>query len=198
MSLRRDRRLGPHAPDVLTEAVAGGSPDLLPPTLVRPASAPAGEWRVGVHVPGSVQSGRQWRVPLHRRSRKPCCHSRHEISQALHDHLAQLEIPLSSGSCSFLVRPHVRAIEEHHPEFNPAVLNEAQEALPHTRSCPAHEDLGRSPPGSEFPSGLSATWRHSGAARGWLTRSAAGPTVGSCPWAGRSQSKVPAEPIVCR
>ncbi len=68
----------------------------------------------------------------------------------LHDGLAQLEIPISIRPCRLLVRPHVRAVDKHHPELNSTLLNESQQSLPDARSCPAPEDLRRSPPGSEL------------------------------------------------
>jgi hypothetical protein len=48
------------------------------------------------------------------------------------------------------VGPHARAIEEHHPELDPTLLNKGQQALPDTRPGPADKDLGRAPPGAQL------------------------------------------------
>ncbi len=55
MPLRRDRRLGAHAPDVLTEAVARVASVTHNPLRYSRQLLQQGEWRVGVHVPGPVQ-----------------------------------------------------------------------------------------------------------------------------------------------
>src|SRR3954454_19323172 len=41
-----------------------------------------------------------------------------------------LRAPLSASPCRLLVGPHARAIEKHHAELDPTVLNKVQQALP--------------------------------------------------------------------
>src|SRR3954454_3349375 len=61
-----------------------------------------------------------------------------------------LRAPLSASPCRLRVGPHARAIEKHHAELDPTVLNKVQQALPDASSCPADEELGRPPPGPQL------------------------------------------------
>jgi hypothetical protein len=114
------------------EAVAGVAPISYHPLWYAPQALQQGEWRVGVHVPGPVQSGRRWPAP-----------AAAAIAQALvaiaatrsPKRFTMISLSLRSPlrlHLQLLVRPHVRAIEEHHPEFNPALLNKGSGRRSHT------------------------------------------------------------------
>src|SRR4051794_9503366 len=83
------------------------------------------------------------------RSRKPWSHTHPETGPALHSGPAPLKSPLSSGTGCFLVGPDAGAVQKRHPELNPALLGEEQQALPHAQARPADEGLGRPRPGPQ-------------------------------------------------
>jgi hypothetical protein len=58
--------------------------------------------------------------------------------------------PLWAAPAVFLVCPHVRAVEEHHPELNAALLHKVEQLFPNAGTGPADEDLRRSPPRTQF------------------------------------------------
>src|SRR4051794_40063700 len=76
----------------------------------------------------------------------PWSHTRPETGPGLHDDPAPPKSPLSSGAGRFLMRPDAGAVQKRHPELDPALLGEEQQALPDTQARPAEEGLGRPRP----------------------------------------------------
>src|SRR3954464_15949593 len=76
----------------------------------------------------------------------PWSHTRPETGPGLHDDPAPPKSPLSSGAGRFLMRPDAGAVQKRHPELDPALLGEEQQALPDTQAGPAEEGLGRPRP----------------------------------------------------
>src|SRR5215212_5693094 len=85
-----------------------------------------------------------------RRSRKPWSHTHPETGPALHSGPAPLKSPLSSGTGCFLVGPDAGAVQKGHPELDPTLLGEEQQALPDTQVGPAEEGLSRPRPGTKL------------------------------------------------
>src|SRR3982751_367030 len=85
-----------------------------------------------------------------RRSRKPWSHTHPETGPALHGCPAALKSPLSRGPGCFLVGPDAGAVQKRHPELNPALLGEDQQALPHAQARPADKGLRRPRPGPQL------------------------------------------------
>src|SRR3954453_5562365 len=76
----------------------------------------------------------------------PWSHTRPETGPGLHDDPAPPKSPLSSGAGRFLMRPDAGAVQKRHPELDPALLGEEQQALPDTQARPAEGGLGRPRP----------------------------------------------------
>ncbi len=87
---------------------------------------------------------------------KPWCHRRHAGGQVRHDDRARLQIPPFGGPGRLWTSPHVRAVQEHHPELDAAFPHQAEQPLPDTGPGPANEDLGGPPPRTQLLSGSPA------------------------------------------
>jgi hypothetical protein len=71
--------------------------------------------------------------------------------QEPHARRALLKIPLFGRTSSFLVGPDGGAVEERHPQFDPAaLLRPFQQPLPHAMVAPTVEGLRRHPPRPEM------------------------------------------------
>src|SRR3954451_22974796 len=80
----------------------------------------------------------------------PWSHTRPETGPGLHDDPAPPKSPLSSGAGRFLMRPDAGAVQKRHPELDPALLGEEQQALPHAQARPAEDGLSRPRPGTKL------------------------------------------------
>src|SRR3954447_9623855 len=69
----------------------------------------------------------------------PWSHTRPETGPGLHDDPAPPKSPLSSGAGRLLTRPDAGAVQKRHPESDPALLGEEQQALPHAQARPAED-----------------------------------------------------------
>src|SRR3954464_14679595 len=124
----------------------------------------------------------------------PWSHTRPETGPGLHDDPAPPKSPLSSGAGRFLMRPDAGAVQKRHPELDPALLGEEQQALPHTpRARGGPKGGGSGPPATTAPAHPEwpAAWLHSHAARRSPTACAADPEAASYPGADTPQPTAP-------
>src|SRR4051794_4075235 len=80
----------------------------------------------------------------------PWCHSRPASGPAPHAHLAPCCCPPFFRARRLGVSPDAGAIEKRHPELNPTLLGQEQQALPHAQVGPADEGLSRPRPGAKL------------------------------------------------